>query len=243
MAGKTAVEKQHQKRLRLLLQFDAEIMQVCRQSRQLSLGGLSEERLGDDNLVDRLAVVGVDEVGRGCLAGPVVAAAVHLPEIDRKSELAASLVRLNDSKLLSQGQREKLSACIKSCAVYAIAEASVAEIDEINILHASLLAMKRARQSLQLAPFAVLLVDGNKKIPGLSDRQITVVKGDSKSASIAAASIIAKVHRDELMRKLSESYPDYGWHENKGYGSEHHRMAIRDFGITEWHRRSFKIDL
>jgi ribonuclease HII len=184
-------------------------------------------------------VIGFDEVGRGCLAGPVVAAAVRLPEIEPRSKLAKSLAILNDSKLLLPKYREELAAIIQDCSEYAICEATVEEIDEINILHASLLAMKRCRQSLRAIPRAVLLVDGNMPIPGVSDPQIPVVQGDSKSASIAAASIIAKVYRDALMTKLSVFFPDYMWNSNKGYRSSAHWSAIDSFGITPWHRKAF----
>lgn len=190
-----------------------------------------------------LQVIGLDEVGRGPLAGPVVAAAVCLPEIDPESDLAKELSTLNDSKTLSHNERERLAGIIKSIAIYAIAEASVEEIDTINILQASLLAMKRARQALNIATPALLLIDGNKYIPQLKDSQVTVVKGDGQSASIAAASILAKVYRDNLMDKLAEEFPNYGWESNKGYGAPKHRQAIKDFGITAWHRRSFSMGL
>lgn len=233
MTGKKATSKKAKSRLNRLLAFDADVRQVVNQSRQLSL--LKAD--SDEGVV----VIGVDEVGRGCLAGPVVAAAVRLPAISAKSELARSLAKLDDSKMLSAPEREEISSVLQSVAIYAIAEASVEEIDEINILQASLLAMKRAWHKLEMVSPAVLLIDGNKKIPGLRNRQMTVVKGDSKSASIAAASVIAKVYRDSLMRKLSESFPQYLWHENKGYGSQQHRLAIREHGFTPWHRKSFNV--
>jgi ribonuclease HII len=184
-------------------------------------------------------VIGFDEVGRGCLAGPVVAAAVRLPEIEPRSKLAKALAILNDSKMLLPKYREELAAVIQDCSEYAICEATVEEINEINILHASLLAMKRCRQALRSIPRAVLLVDGNMPIPGVSDPQIPVIQGDSLSASIAAASIIAKVYRDAMMTKLSVFFPAYVWHSNKGYRSRAHWDAIDKFGITPWHRKAF----
>jgi ribonuclease HII len=184
-------------------------------------------------------IIGIDEVGRGSLAGPVVAAAVVLPEIKPGSQLAKSLALLNDSKLLKAEMREELAAIICNTAQYAICQSSVEEIDEINILQASLLAMKRARLELTLQTPQVVFVDGNKHISGLKDRQITVVKGDLKSASIAAASIIAKVYRDKLMAKLGLEFPQYHWHQNKGYLAPSHIKAIREHGLTDWHRKSF----
>jgi ribonuclease HII len=168
-----------------------------------------------------------------------VAAAVRLPEIEPRSQLAKALAILNDSKMLLPKHREELAAVIQDCSEYAICEATVEEINEINILHASLLAMKRCRQALRSIPRAVLLVDGNMPIPGVSDPQIPVIKGDSLSASIAAASIIAKVYRDAMMTKLSVFFPDYLWYSNKGYRSRAHWDAIDKFGITPWHRKAF----
>jgi len=237
MPGRTATRKVPKSLLPRLISFDSEIRKLCQQSEQLTLLDLSNE-----NFSKTISVIGLDEVGRGCLAGPVVAAAVELPELDPDSQAGRSLSKLNDSKLLAAEERLHLSSIIKEIAVYAVAEASVEEIDSINILQASLLAMKRARQSIASVSPAVLLVDGNKRIPGLGDRQLTVVKGDSKSASIAAASIIAKVHRDSFMCELSKSFPEYFWHDNKGYASDQHREAIRSHGITPWHRRSFNME-
>src|SRR4051812_10360959 len=184
------------------------------------------------------AIIGFDEVGRGCLAGPVVAAAVRLPEIEPRSKLAKALAILNDSKMLLPKYREELAAIIQDCSEYAICEATVEEINEINILHASLLAMKRCRQALRSIPRAVVLVDGNMPIPGVSDPQIPVIKGDSQSASIAAASIIAKVYRDAMMTRLSVFFPDYLWNSNKGYRSRAHWAAIDTYGVTPWHRKA-----
>lgn len=178
------------------------------------------------------AICGVDEVGRGPLAGPVVAAAVIL----NPAHIPAGL---NDSKKLTAKRRETLYFEIQECAVaYSIAEASVAEIDEINILQASMLAMRRAVAGLGVRPDGAL-VDGNRDpgFPGLVTR--TLIKGDARSLSIAAASIMAKVFRDQLMTKLGESHPAYGWAQNAGYGVAKHREALRLVGVTEHHRRSF----
>jgi len=190
-------------------------------------------------------VIGVDEVGRGCLAGPVVAAAVVLPVFEESSSIAASLSRLDDSKKLSAQIREELSHSIQGCAHFAIAEASPEEIDEINIFHASLLAMKRAVKSLVSSAMldlkqALILIDGKWTLPELEADQVSVIKGDSRSASIAAASVVAKVYRDSLMKQLATEFPPYMWCSNKGYPSEVHRQAIQEHGMTVWHRRSFR---
>lgn len=176
-------------------------------------------------------VCGVDEVGRGPLAGPVVAAAVILD--------AANIPEgLNDSKKLSEKKRELLFDSIYQKAVaVAVAEATVEEIDEINILQASLLAMRRAVQGLEITP-STALVDGNKD-PNLGMPTNTLVKGDGRSLSIAAASIIAKVFRDRMMKKLAERYPDYGWERNAGYGVPKHMAALKLVGVTPFHRKSF----
>lgn len=184
-------------------------------------------------------LIGTDEVGRGCLAGPVVAAAVQLPDLSSSSELAKLLVQLDDSKKLRAESREGLSEVLRANCRFAIGEASVEEIDRINILQASFLAMQRAIEQLQVARSSAILVDGNKKITGLTLRQICVVGGDGISASIAAASVIAKVYRDSLMCKLHEEYPHYQWCSNKGYGSKDHRDAMLEHGLTPWHRQSF----
>lgn len=184
-------------------------------------------------------LLGTDEVGRGCLAGPVVAAAVHLSDIAEDSDLAALLTSLDDSKKMAVSKREEISEVLKSKCRYAIAEASVEEIDQLNILHASLLAMKRALAELGPPPGTVILVDGNKTISEVRFRQIAVIGGDALSASIAAASVLAKVYRDGLMKKLHEEFPMYRWDSNKGYGSKDHRDAINEHGLTSWHRKSF----
>jgi ribonuclease HII len=184
-------------------------------------------------------LIGTDEVGRGCLAGPVVAAAVLLPNFSPKSKLAKKLVQLDDSKKLQARSREELAEVLQANCRFAIGEASVEEIDQINILQASFLAMRRAIEQLSLPESSTILVDGNKKIGGINFRQVAVVGGDGISASIAAASVIAKVHRDNFMRKLHKDYPHYEWASNKGYGSKDHRNAINEYGLTEWHRKSF----
>lgn len=176
-------------------------------------------------------IAGVDEAGRGPLAGPVVAAAVILPE---KFELS----ELNDSKKLSAAQRERLFDLIVEQAVaYAIAEASEAEIDDINILWASMLAMKRAVEKLDLTPDRVL-VDGNR-VPDLSMPAQAIVGGDGIEPCISAASILAKVTRDRLMASHAQTYPHYGFETNQGYPTKAHREAIEKYGVTPIHRRSF----
>ncbi len=180
-----------------------------------------------------LIIAGLDEVGRGPLAGPVVAAAVILPE-----RLPAGFqAHIDDSKALTAPQREELLPLIHDHCRCAIAEASVAEIDSINILQASLLAMRRA--AAMLGAFDRALVDGNQD-PRIEKLQsITIVGGDAKSLSIAAASIIAKVARDRMMAELAETFPHYGWQKNAGYGTPAHLEALRTFGPTPHHRQSF----
>lgn len=178
--------------------------------------------------------VALDEVGRGCLAGPVVAAAVVLPEDFFNEEI-------NDSKQLSERKRKKLDSIIRQNAIdYAIAEVSTQKIDEINILNASFLAMHLAVDKLKVQP-EFLLVDGNrfhkyKEIP-----HFCAIKGDAKYMNIAAASILAKNHRDFLMDKFHEEFPDYLWKKNKGYPTIAHRQAIKKYGITYLHRKTFKL--
>ncbi|MCH7410330.1 ribonuclease HII [Belliella sp. DSM 111904] len=176
---------------------------------------------------------GCDEVGRGCLCGPVVAAAVILPE-DYADEL------INDSKKLKKSSRATLVNEIKTNAIaWAVAEASVEEIDEINILNASFLAMNRAVVKLTHSP-EHLLIDGNKFKTELEIPYSCIVKGDGKYASIAAASILAKVYRDTLMEKYALQYPGYGWEKNAGYPTKAHREGIRQLGLTPIHRKTFK---
>jgi ribonuclease HII len=177
---------------------------------------------------------GCDEVGRGCLAGPVVAASVILPPDYHNPWI-------NDSKKLGKTQREDLIEEIKNKAMaWAIAEASVEEIDQINILNASFLAMKRAIVQLNVQPDH-LLIDGNRWRSDLDYTFTCVIKGDGKVASIAAASILAKVYRDELMEKLAIDFPHYAWEKNAGYPTQAHRKGIARFGSSVWHRKSFQL--
>ena len=182
-------------------------------------------------------VAGIDEVGRGPLAGPVVAAAAI---IDRARAPASLLKLIDDSKKLSEARRETAyEAMIASgCVGYAIAEASVTEIDRINILQATFLAMRRALAALAERPDRVL-VDGNKVPPDLGCAGECIVGGDSVSYSIAAASILAKVTRDRQMARLAEQFPGYGWESNRGYGSAAHLRALEQLGPTPHHRMSF----
>ncbi|MCF0205205.1 MAG: ribonuclease HII [Muribaculaceae bacterium] len=177
---------------------------------------------------------GCDEAGRGCLAGPVTAAAVILPP-DFQNEL------LNDSKQLTERQRETLRPIIEREALaWAVANVSEKEIDQINILNASILAMHRAIDALSLRPQA-LLIDGNRFKKYHDIPHTTIVKGDATMMSIAAASVLAKTHRDELMLRLAEEFPQYGWQQNKGYPTKAHREAIDKFGITPYHRLSYRL--
>lgn len=185
-------------------------------------------------LIEGRVEAGCDEAGRGCLAGPVTAAAVILP-----AAFASELI--NDSKQLTERQREALRPVIEREALaWAVAHVSPAEIDRINILRASILAMHRAIDQLEVRPEA-LLIDGNRFTPYPGIPHATIVKGDGKMLSIAAASILAKTHRDEVMRQLAQEYPGYGWEGNKGYPTREHRDAIRRLGTTPHHRRSFTL--
>ena len=178
-------------------------------------------------------VCGVDEVGRGPLAGPVVAAAVILPV-----KLSRSLSRaIDDSKKLPPRIREDIAGELHAIAMVSIGLATVEEIDEINILRASLVAMRRAIAGLPHVP-ALALIDGNQKPPVDIPCQ-TVIGGDGIELSIAAASIVAKVYRDRLMAELHEAHPHYGWNANSGYATQHHRDAIKQHGPTSHHRTSF----
>lgn len=178
-------------------------------------------------------ICGADEVGRGPLAGPVVAAAVIIPAKGLGADLES---QIKDSKKLTDAKRHLLFPLILQECPHAIAEASVEEIDQINILQASLLAMRRAIEALGQVDHA--LIDGNK-LPKLSIPATAIVKGDDKSLSIAAASIIAKVSRDETMRSLAKEWPGYGWERNAGYPTAEHIAALEKQGLTPWHRRSF----
>lgn len=183
---------------------------------------------------DGLVEAGCDEAGRGCLAGSVYAAAVILPP-DYADE------RLNDSKKLTARQRAGLRVAIERDAVaWAIGIATPEEIDRMNILNASLLAMHRALDALAVRPEAII-VDGNRFTPYRGLPCATIVKGDGKYLSIAAASILAKTYRDDYMDGLAEQYPQYGWKGNKGYPTKKHREAIKAFGITPLHRRTFNL--
>jgi len=176
-------------------------------------------------------VCGIDEAGRGPLAGPVFAAAVILP-------MDCEIEGINDSKKLSEKKREQLFDIITQKAVaYSIATATEKEIDDINILKATFLAMNRAVDGLCVKP-DIALIDGNQK-PGLEIEQRTIIKGDSKSISIAAASILAKVSRDRYMLQLSQVYPQYHFEKHKGYGTKLHYEMLEQYGISEIHRRTF----
>lgn len=189
--------------------------------------------------VETSLLVGIDEVGRGCLAGPVVAAAVIFPRLAPRSAAANALKSLNDSKLLTPEKRESISQTLREHCKFAIGQASVEEIDSINILQATFLAMRRAVEQLAPPENCLIIIDGNKSIPHCAYRQFPVIKGDSLSAAIAAASVIAKVHRDRMMSELARTYPAYKWDSNKGYGSKDHRNAIAEFGLTALHRKKF----
>ena len=177
---------------------------------------------------------GCDESGRGCLAGPVVAAAVILPP-------GFSDPVLNDSKLLSEVIREELRRDIfDNAESWAVGYATVEEIDEINILNASHLAIHRAIEKLKKVP-EHLIIDGNRFKPYPDIPHECIIQGDGIYFSIAAASILAKTFRDDFMRELSEEFPEYGWYTNKGYATYAHRDALRDYGATIWHRKSFNL--
>ena len=181
-----------------------------------------------------LIEAGCDEAGRGCLAGSVFAAAVILPE-DYVND------GLNDSKQLSAKRRYELRREIESDALaWAVGVVTPEEIDEINILNASILAMHRALDQLKVRPEAII-VDGNRFKPYRFIPYSTVVKGDGKYLSIAAASILAKTYRDDYMDRLAEEFPQYGWTENKGYPTRAHREAIKKYGPTPYHRKSFRL--
>lgn len=176
-------------------------------------------------------ICGIDEAGRGPLAGPVYAAAVILP----KGHIVEGV---NDSKKISEKKRDLLfDKIIDECVCYSIGTASEQEIDEINILQATFLAMRRAVEGLEIKP-DIALVDGNKK-PGLDIAEQTIVKGDSKSANIAAASIIAKVSRDRYMLEMAEKYPEYQFEKHKGYGTKLHYEMLEKYGISPIHRKTF----
>ncbi len=181
-----------------------------------------------------LIEAGCDEAGRGCLAGPVFAAAVILPDDFEHPQL-------NDSKQITEKNRDTLRVIIEEKALaWAVVAVSPEEIDKINILNASILGMQRALEQLNTQPEHII-VDGNRFKPYNFIPYTCIVKGDAKFKSIAAASILAKTHRDEYMLKIHESYPNYGWDTNKGYPTVKHRAAIAEFGTTKLHRKTFKL--
>ncbi len=176
-------------------------------------------------------VCGIDEAGRGPWAGPVIAAAVLWRELTHIPD------GLNDSKQLSKTKREHLFPLIHDCAFVGVGICDAAEIDALNILQATKLAMRRAVEQIP-HPIAVALVDGNQP-PALPCKTICVVKGDSLSLSIAAASVVAKVTRDRIMTQLAQEYPHYGWERNAGYGTAEHQSALKQHGVTHYHRKSY----
>ncbi len=183
-------------------------------------------------LSGEITEAGADEAGRGCLAGPVFAAAVILPPGFESNVL-------NDSKKLTEKQRDKLRIQIENEAVtWCVASVGPEEIDRINILNASFLAMHKAISGLSVSP-GLLLIDGNRFTPFPDIDHKCIIRGDGIYMSIAAASVLAKTHRDELMMKLHSDFPEYGWNQNKGYATLIHRRAILKYGRTPWHRMSF----
>ena len=177
---------------------------------------------------------GTDEAGRGCLSGPVVAAAVILPD-NFQHEL------LNDSKQLSEKKRKELRPYIEERALaFGVSFIHQEEVDELNVLQASITGMHRSIKQLNINP-EFIIVDGNKFKPFQEVPHQTIVKGDAKFMSIAAASVLAKTYRDEYMEKIHEEFPQYNWKKNKGYPTKEHREAIRQFGATPYHRKSFKL--
>ncbi len=177
---------------------------------------------------------GCDEAGRGCLAGPVFAAAVILPP-DFKND------KLNDSKQLTEKQRYQLRDIImREAAAYAVAKLDAPKIDEINILNASIKSMHLALDQLKVRP-EFIIVDGNRFKPYGDIKHQTIVKGDGKYMSIAAASVLAKTFRDDFMKQIDKEFPQYNWAKNKGYPTADHRAAIEKYGITPYHRRSFRL--
>ena len=190
---------------------------------------MNELRLFDNEY--NCIIAGVDEAGRGPLAGPVVAAAVIIPDY------FVELGEINDSKKLTEKKREKLYDIIKEKCRVGIGIANEKEIDEINILNATFLAMRRALE--QVDNYDIVLVDGNHKIRKYLGKQEEIIKGDGRSLSIAAASIVAKVYRDNIMKELALKYPDYRFEKHKGYGTKLHRELLHTYGACEIHRKTF----
>lgn len=185
---------------------------------------------------DTKLIAGVDEVGRGCVAGPVVACAVILPSDEI---LLEKLSEVNDSKKLSEEKREQLFPLIQEVALtYGVGIISHEVIDQVNILQATFMAMREALSKLTIQP-EIIFVDGNKAIPTVDIQQTTIVKGDSKSLSIASASIIAKVIRDRIMVEYANEFDNYFFKTNKGYGTKEHVEAIKKFGLSSIHRKTF----
>jgi len=189
-----------------------------------------------NNFSGKVLEAGCDEAGRGCLAGPVFAAAVILPKEFRNNEMT-------DSKKLTETQRDSLRLLIeKKALAWAVARVEPEDIDEINILNASFLAMHKAIKSLRVKP-EFLLIDGNRFNQYKNLPYQCIIKGDGKYLSIAAASILAKTHRDEFMIDAHKSYPYYSWNKNKGYPTVQHKLAIQDYGLTPLHRKSFNYNI
>ncbi|PIA78380.1 ribonuclease HII [Gaetbulibacter sp. 4G1] len=187
-----------------------------------------------NNYSSKALECGTDEAGRGCLAGPVTAAAVILPQ-------NFSNHILNDSKQLSETKRDKLKPIIETDALtFGVAHVFQEDIDTINILNASILAMHKSIDKLKQVP-EFIIVDGNKFKPYNNVSYKTIIKGDSKYLSIAAASVLAKTYRDIYMNKIHEEFPMYNWKQNKGYPTKEHREAIKKYGITKYHRKSFRL--
>ncbi len=194
----------------------------------------------DKYLIKADYVIGTDEAGRGPGAGPVFAAAVCFVSLDKTTKKL--LDKLNDSKQLSEKLREELYEIIVENSIWSVKCGSVEDIEKLNILQTSLLTMKSCVDEIKTKPESeniIVLVDGNKKIPKLKYSQETIIKGDFKSASIAAASIIAKVTRDRYMIELDKEFPMYGWADNKGYMTQQHLDAVDKYGLTKWHRKKF----
>jgi ribonuclease HII len=197
-----------------------------------SMTAQSQSVLADFMYPD-LVEAGCDEAGRGCLAGPVSAAAVIIPK-------GVQILGLNDSKQLTEKKRDALRIEIEEKCIWKVVMLEPKVIDKINILNASIKAMQMALEKLD-SEFEHILVDGNRFKPFKDIKYTTVIKGDGKYKSIAAASILAKTHRDEYMLKLSKRFPEYLWHKNKGYPTKDHRKAIEEFGSNKHHRKTFRL--